>query len=161
MTMNFVLLPLLPRLLLLKVCPVGMYISSAKTNRTSSHIALRNFPSSTVLCTGPKPGVSSIFVILTGLLLTSIGKLHTVFFTQAPGWEPALTSPILIPTVFVERMKKLWNTRFFNVSWPRLLVAWVHFNLWQICPLAAVVSVTELLFGFLSERRRVVPPIII
>ena len=50
---------------------------------------------------------------------------------------------------------------FFECELARLLVAWVHFNLWQICPAAAAFSVTELLFGFSSERRRIVPPIII
>ena len=47
---------------------------------------------------------------------------------------------------------------FFECELACLLVAWVHFNLWQICPAAAVFSVTELLFGFSSERCRVVPP---
>ena len=50
---------------------------------------------------------------------------------------------------------------FFECELARLLVAWVHFNLWQISPSAAVFSVTELLFGFSPERRRIVPPIII
>ncbi len=50
---------------------------------------------------------------------------------------------------------------FFECELARLLVAWVHFNLWQISPSAAVFSVTELLFGFSPERCRIVPPIII
>ncbi len=50
---------------------------------------------------------------------------------------------------------------FFKCELARLLVAWVHFNLWQICPTAAVFSVIKVLFSFSSERRHVVLPIII
>ncbi len=49
----------------------------------------------------------------------------------------------------------------FECELARLLVAWGHFNLWQICPTAAVLTVTELLFSFSAERCRVMLPIII
>ena len=65
------------------------------------------------------------------------------------------------PRCFCRADEETLEHLFFECELARLLVAWVHFNLWQICPTAAVFSVTELLFGFSSERRHIVPPIII
>ena len=81
-----------------------------------------------------------------------------MFCTRGPGWVPALP---IDPRCFCRVDDETLEHLFFECELARLLVAWVHFHLWQICPSAAVFSVTELLFGFSSERRRIVPPIII
>ena len=50
---------------------------------------------------------------------------------------------------------------FFECELPRILVAWVYFNLRQINPTAGRFTVEELLFGFCEDRQWDIPSIFI
>ena len=108
------------------------------------------------LVTGPKHGVSYISVRLIGSFIDLNWQIaHGVLYT---GSRFNMTN--IDPRWFCRADDETLEHLFFECELARLLVAaWVHFNLWQICPTAAVFSVTELLFGFSSERQRIVPPL--
>ncbi len=74
----------------------------------------------------------------------------------APQYEQPLYWPQTWSQLHLCRFDRLDRSKLANFRTPvfeceltRILVAWVNFNLWQICPTPAFFLVIELLFGFL------------